>query len=86
LAPRNEGGAYVAAGETTFGGNTPVNTHGGHLSEGYAHGLNHVVEAVLQLRGEAGPRQVDNAQTALCTGQPGYVSGVTSALILRGDR
>ncbi|EKT79707.1 propanoyl-CoA C-acyltransferase [Rhodococcus opacus M213] len=86
LAPRNEAAAFVAAGETTFGGSLPVNTHGGHLSEGYAHGLNHVAEAVLQLRGEAGPRQVEHARTALCTGQPGYVSGVTSALILRGVR
>ncbi|MFF2107072.1 thiolase C-terminal domain-containing protein [Rhodococcus koreensis] len=86
LAPRNEARAFVAAGETTFGGSTPVNTHGGHLSEGYAHGLNHVVEAAVQLRGAAGPRQVPDAQTALCTGQPGYVSGVTSALILRGEQ
>lgn len=83
LCDPGEAAAFVADGATRLGGQTPVNTHGGHLSEGYVHGLNHVVEAVLQLRGDAGERQVAGAETALCTGQPGYVSGVTSALILR---
>jgi acetyl-CoA acetyltransferase len=86
LAPRHGAADLVASGATALDGKLPVNTHGGHLSEGYLHGLNHVVEAVLQLRGQAGERQVQNAEVALCSGQPGYVSGVTSALILRGDR
>lgn len=78
-----EAPGLVASGATALGGRLPVNTHGGHLSEGYVHGLNHVVEGVLQLRGDAAERQVPNAEVALCTGQPGYVSGVTSALVLR---
>jgi acetyl-CoA acetyltransferase len=86
LAPRHQAHELVAAGATRIDGTIPVNTHGGHLSEGYLHGLNHVVEAVLQLRGDAADRQVAGAETALCTGQPGYVSGVTSAVILRADR
>jgi acetyl-CoA acetyltransferase len=75
----------VLSGATRLSGNLPVNTHGGFLSEGYAHGMNHVVEAVLQLRGQAGARQVSDANIALSTGAPGYVGGVTSALLLRGD-
>ncbi|WP_307797484.1 thiolase C-terminal domain-containing protein [Williamsia soli] len=86
LARRGEAAEFVSSGATAVGGSIPVNTHGGHLSEGYAHGLNHVAEAVDQLRGRAAGLQVEGAQTALCTGQPGYVSGVTSAAILRAAR
>ena len=42
-----------------------------------------VLEAVSQLRSEAGVRQVPGARIALSTGAPGYVGGVTSALLLR---
>ena len=83
---KGEGAALVAAGSTSLGGSLPVNTHGGHLSEGYVHGLNHLAEAVDQLRGDAGPRQTDGAEVALVTGQPGYVAGTSSALILRADK
>ena len=51
---KGEAAALVASGATALGGRLPVNTHGGHLSEGYVHGLNHVAEAVSQLRGDAG--------------------------------
>jgi acetyl-CoA acetyltransferase len=80
---KGEGGPFVASGATAPGGSLPVNTHGGFLSEGYVHGLNHVCEAVSQLRGDAGARQVAGAEVALCTSQPGYVSGNTGALLLR---
>ena len=86
FAAKGEGAAMVAAGSTSLGGSLPVNTHGGHLSEGYVHGLNHLAEAVDQLRGDAGPRQTDGAEVALVTGQPGYVAGTSSALILRADK
>ena len=79
---KGEGGPFVASGATALGGALPVNTHGGFLSEGYVHGINHLAEAVQQLRGEAGERQVPGAEVALSTSQPGYVMGSTSALIL----
>ncbi|MEV5751419.1 acetyl-CoA acetyltransferase [Actinoallomurus sp. NPDC052308] len=83
---KGEGGPYAASGATRLDGPLPVNTHGGFLSEGYVHGINHVAEAVAQLRGTAGDRQVSGAEVALSTAQPGYVLAGTSALILRADR
>jgi acetyl-CoA acetyltransferase len=65
-------------------GSLPINTHGGLLSEGYIHGMNHVFEAVQQIRGDAGERQVARHDVALVTGQLGYVSGYSSAAILTG--
>lgn len=82
---KGESGAFVESGATRLGGSIPVNTHGGFLSEGYVHGLNHVTEAVSQLRHDAGERQVAGAEVALSTAQPGYVAGCTSALVLRRD-
>lgn len=80
-----EAAAFVRDGHTAVGGSLPVNPHGGHLSEGYVHGINHVAECVQQLRGASGVRQVAGAEVALSTGQPGYVAGSTSALLLRRD-
>jgi acetyl-CoA acetyltransferase len=77
-----ESGPLVASGATALHGSLPVNTHGGFLSEGYVHGLNHICEAVLQLRGQAGDRQVPGCEVALSTAQPGYLTGLSSALLL----
>jgi acetyl-CoA acetyltransferase len=81
---KGDAGPMVASGATARGGSLPVNTHGGFLSEGYVHGLNHICEAVAQLRGQAGPRQVEGASVALSTAQPGYLNGMTSAVLLAG--
>lgn len=63
-----ESGEFVRSGETLPVGSIPVNPHGGLLSEGYVHGLNNVLEAVRQLRGNAVTHQVSSPQIALCTG------------------
>lgn len=49
---KGEGGDYVSSGITRLGGARPNNTSGGHLCEGYTHGINMVIENVRQLRGE----------------------------------
>jgi acetyl-CoA acetyltransferase len=47
---KGEGGDYVSSGITRLGGRRPNNTSGGHLCEGYTHGMNMVIENVRQLR------------------------------------
>ncbi|WP_068876839.1 MULTISPECIES: lipid-transfer protein [unclassified Phenylobacterium] len=66
---KGEGGPLAASGALKLGGSLPINTGGGHLSEGYVHGMNHIVQAVRQLRGEA-DMQVPGAELAMCTGGP----------------
>lgn len=70
-----EGGAFVDGGtRISLGGELPINTNGGQLSGGRLHGLGFVHEMCLQLRGEAGHRQVRNASVAVvCVGALPYV-------------
>lgn len=86
---KGEGGKFVEAHDLTYKGDFPVNTGGGELSvgqAGLAGGFLHIVEALRQLRGEAGPRQVEKAERALVTGI-GWLSygrnlGTTAGLIM----
>jgi acetyl-CoA acetyltransferase len=68
-------GQFFAGGHATYGGDVVVNPHGGLLSEGYIHGLNHHYEAVLQLRGEAGTRQVAGTELVLVSAGGGPYGG-----------
>ncbi len=72
-----DGGARIGPG-----GAMPLNTTGGQLAEGRLHGLGFLCEAVLQLQGRCGERQVPDARVALVANAHGPQSG---AMVLRRD-
>ena len=85
LAARGKAGAEFRAGSFRPGGRLPINPHGGLLSHGYpgrAAGIGNVVEAVLQLRGQAGNRQVARAEVAMAHGMGGVFA--THGILLLG--
>ena len=79
---KGEGGAFVRDGAIAPGGRLPVNTNGGGLSCVHPgmYGIFTIIEAVRQLRGECGERQV-KAQTALCHGNGGTLSSQSTAIL-----
>jgi acetyl-CoA acetyltransferase len=83
LVGRGEAGAFVREGHTAIDGSLPMNTHGGLLCEGYLHGMNTVSEAVLQIQGRGGSRQVRKNDTCVVT-SGALMDG--SELILTSDR
>ena len=80
---KGEGGSFVTAGRVAPGGALPVNTNGGGLS--YCHpgmyGLFLLIEAVRQLRGECGDRQVKGAETAIAHGNGGVLSSQSTVIL-----
>ena len=86
FCPRGEGGRFVSSQRTAPGGTLPMNTNGGGLS--YTHpgmyGMFIIVEAVRQLRGEAGERQVPDAHVGVVHG-PGGMFSASGTAILAND-
>lgn len=87
-----EGGRFIESGATGPDGKIPTNTSGGLVSKGHpvgATGLSMIYELVTQLRGEAGPRQVKNAEFALQENGGGVIGleeAACSVIILQKDR
>jgi acetyl-CoA C-acetyltransferase len=68
FCPLGKSGKFTEEGETSLTGSKPINTSGGLKSKGHpvgATGIAQAIEAVLQLRGEAGKRQIEGAKTGL---------------------
>lgn len=80
---KGEGGAFFENGHTAPGGAQPVNTNGGGLSCVHPgmYGLFTLVEAVQQITGVAGARQVEGAKLALAHGSGGYLSSQVTAIL-----
>lgn len=82
FCPVGESGSWIAdPARISLGGELPINTAGGQLSGGRLHGFGHLHEACLQIRGEAGARQVDGA--GLAAVGVGAANSGTTAMLLR---
>jgi acetyl-CoA acetyltransferase len=81
--PKGEGGRFVQDGAIAPGGKLAVNTNGGGLSCVHPgmYGMFLIVEAVTQLRGDAGDRQLPKCEIALCHGNGGTLSSQVTALL-----
>ena len=85
---KGEGMRFLREHDFTFQGNFPMNTHGGQLSfgqPGSAGGMTQVIEAMHQIQGRAGARQLARHDLAYVSGTGGVMSE-QGALILRGDQ
>ncbi|MBK8738394.1 MAG: thiolase family protein [Betaproteobacteria bacterium] len=85
FAAKGQAGPEFSAGAFAAGSPLPVNTHGGLLSHGHparAGGIGHLLEAVMQVRGEAGARQVAGADVAMAHGMGGVFA--THGVVLLG--
>jgi len=80
---KGEGGPFVAEHVTGPGGRLAVNTGGGQLSSFYMWGMTPVSEAVIQVRGEGGKRQVDKHDVALVSGNGGVLSTHSTLILAR---
>lgn len=78
---KGEGGRFVEDGHINPAGSLPVNTHGGNLSQAHLDGILHLIEAIRQLREEAGQRQISTPSIALVSGFGGVFSASTTAIL-----
>lgn len=83
---KGEGGPFVADGRIGPGGSLPVNTGGGQLSSFYMWGMTPIGEAVIQVRGEGGGRQVAKHDLGLVSGNGGVLSTHTTLLLGKEPR
>jgi acetyl-CoA acetyltransferase len=83
FVPKGQGGPFVAEGHLKRGGKLPLNTDGGGLSSCHPgmRGIFLIIEAVRQLRGDAGEAQVPNCRVALCGGSGGMLSAIGVAVL-----
>ena len=85
---KGEGGRFVEDGRIELGGELPINTHGGlmsHCHPGHPGSMFSVTEAVFQLRGDCGPRQVKDAEIAFVHAQGGIMSTHCSMILANGS-
>jgi acetyl-CoA acetyltransferase len=68
FCPRGEVGAFLESKALRLGGALPTNTNGGLLSEGHLFGMGHIIEAVRQIRRDAGERQIMDAEVVFVNG------------------
>jgi acetyl-CoA acetyltransferase len=72
---RGESGPFIEDGNTRLDGAIPLNTDGGAINFGRRHGANFCIEAVRQIRGQAGERQVPGAEVSVWSNAVGCFSG-----------
>ncbi len=85
FCPLGEGGVFAESGATKLGGRLPINTSGGLESRGHpvgASGLAQIYEEIVQLRGEAGKRQVEGAKIALTENGGGFIGVEEAAMCI----
>jgi acetyl-CoA acetyltransferase len=78
---KGEGGAFVEDGKLGPGGSLPTNTGGGQLSSYYMWGFTPLSEAVIQARGQAGERQVENNDIVLASGNGGVLNYHSTTIV-----
>jgi len=81
---KGESGPFVASGAIGPGGSIPVNTGGGQLSSFYMWGMTPVGEAIVQIRGDGGRRQVPKHDVGLVSGNGGILA--THSTLVLGSR